>query len=121
MTSRRAALVTGGSSGIGFAIAQVLGELGYDLSLVARDTERLAEAQSVLSAGGARVRTIAADLAEPDAAGRVLDAHPHHRARLDVLVHSAGVGLCGGLEQQSSRRVDLQIEEPTAWREARRV
>lgn len=110
MTPSRAALVTGASSGIGLAIARVLAELGYDLSLVARNTERLAQAKEVVGTGGARAVTIAADLAEPGAPDRAVDDHLRHHGRLDAVVHSAGIGLFGALDQQSSRRVDLQID-----------
>lgn len=109
-SSTRAALVTGASSGIGFAIATALGELGYDLTVVARNPERLEKARAALTGGPTRVATIAADLAEPDAAAKVLDTHLRRYDRLDALIHSAGVGLFGGLAEQTPRRVDLQID-----------
>ncbi|OLT16177.1 hypothetical protein BJF78_14905 [Pseudonocardia sp. CNS-139] len=110
MSGPRAALVTGASSGIGLAVATALRALGHDLTVVARTRDRLTAARDTLAVGGAHVVAVAADLAEPDAPGRAVDAHLQAHGRLDVLVHSAGVGLFGALDEQGDRRVDLQID-----------
>lgn len=87
--TRRAALVTGGSSGIGRAVAAALVELDHDVTLVARDADRLAATRSEL--GVDRCHTAAADLTRPDGPRNALDAHLHRYGRLDVLVHIGGL------------------------------
>ena len=61
------ALISGGSSGIGLALAHQLGAAGWDLTLLARDPGRLAAARSALLAHGGRVLTRSADVALPEA------------------------------------------------------
>ncbi|MDP1577841.1 MAG: SDR family NAD(P)-dependent oxidoreductase, partial [Cypionkella sp.] len=63
----RSAIVTGGGSGIGFAIAQTLSEAGAKVALVSRNLDRLQSAAQVIRSGGAEVRTVAADVREPEA------------------------------------------------------
>jgi NADP-dependent 3-hydroxy acid dehydrogenase YdfG len=94
----RAALVTGASSGIGLAIADVLGAEGYGLTLVARRPEKLAAATEELRGKGYEVVEVAANLAQEEDIQRVVAAHRDRYARLDVLVNSAGVGV-GAAEQ----------------------
>lgn len=82
------ALVTGGSSGIGFAIARALGGAGARVAITGRDEEKLAQAARSIS-----VTPIRADVSkEPDAERTMratLDAFGH----LDVLVNNAGFGV----------------------------
>jgi NAD(P)-dependent dehydrogenase (short-subunit alcohol dehydrogenase family) len=86
----RVALVTGGSKGIGRACAAALAVEGCRLALCARGAEGLARAADELSAKGGEVLTVAADLADPDAPRRVVDATVARFGRLDILVNNAG-------------------------------
>ena len=56
-------VITGGSAGIGRATARAFAEKGYDVGLIARGPERLAETKAELEAKGIRVHTVAADVA----------------------------------------------------------
>ncbi len=87
----RVAIVTGSSRGIGRAVAERLCREGANVSLCARNPESLAEAQRALEAiGGGRVLTVEADLTEPAAASRVVEATVAAWGRIDILVNNAG-------------------------------
>jgi NAD(P)-dependent dehydrogenase (short-subunit alcohol dehydrogenase family) len=86
----RVALVTGGSKGIGRAIAAGLAAEGCRIALAARGEDALRAAADALAAKGAEVLTVAADLAEADGARRVIDAVVARFGRLEILVNNAG-------------------------------
>ena len=100
----KSALVTGGSSGIGFAIARMLKEEGYELTLVARRPEKLAAAAEELGA-----TAVPANVAYEDECIRAVAAHAERCGSLDVLVHCAGVGVGGSFAAQETKRIDLQL------------
>lgn len=93
--STRAAIVTGGSSGIGKAMARTLVEEGYGLTLVARNRARLEAVAAELAAGGAEVQAVPADVSDDDAIVRIVEEHRARFGRLDVLVNCAGGGEAG--------------------------
>jgi NAD(P)-dependent dehydrogenase (short-subunit alcohol dehydrogenase family) len=99
----KSALVTGGSSGIGLAIARGLREDGYALTLAARKPERLEEAARELEA-----HAVAADVTSEEDCVRLVAEHGERHGGLDVLVNSAGVGIAGPIAELSAKRWDLQ-------------
>lgn len=101
----RSALVTGGSAGLGLAIARMLRAEGYELTLVARRPEPLAEAARELDA-----YAVPANLADADECIRVVAAHAERYAGMDVLVNSAGIGIGGSFAQQDTKRIALQLD-----------
>lgn len=101
----RSALITGGSSGIGLAIARALQEDGYELTLASRRAERIEPAAAELGALG-----IAADVSNEEDCARLVDAHRERYGGLDVLVNSAGIGIAGKIEDQPAKHVDLQLD-----------
>lgn len=104
------AIVTGGSSGIGLAIAEALRSRGYRLTLVARDHARLQAAAVGLDPSGEVVGTVAVDVRDPDAPARILAAHVASFGRLDMLVNGAGVGVLERIESLSIARLNMQFE-----------
>jgi NAD(P)-dependent dehydrogenase (short-subunit alcohol dehydrogenase family) len=106
----RAALVTGASSGIGLAIADLLGQEGYALTLAARRPEKLSAAVEELRGKGYEVEEVAANLTAEEDVQRVVAAHRERFGRLDVLVNSAGVGIGAPLAEVQTKRVDMQLD-----------
>ena len=98
------ALVTGGSSGIGLAIARMLAAEGYDLTLAARTVERLEAAAAEMGA-----LAVAADVSEEEDCVSLVAAHVERHGGLDVLVNSAGVGFAGRIADTATKRFDVQI------------
>jgi short-subunit dehydrogenase len=93
---RRRALVTGASSGIGWAFARVLAEHGHDLILTARRRDRLESlAGDLTTRYGTDVVVIAADLADPLAPERLVDTLNQRAVAVDLLVNNAGYGVPG--------------------------
>ena len=108
--SDRAALVTGASSGIGLAIAEMLGREGYGLTVAARRPDKLAQAAEGLRDQGFEVEEVAGNMADEDAVKAVVAAHEARHGRLDVLVNNAGVGLGAAVGEIQTKRVDLQLD-----------
>src|SRR5881409_2585570 len=100
----RAALITGGSSGIGLAIGRMLRDEGFDLTLVSRRPEKVQAAADELGAVA-----VAADVGDTDECARLVAEHRERFGRLDVLVNSAGVGIAGTVEQLPAKHFDLQV------------
>ena len=86
----RAAIVTGGAQGIGFAIASRLLESGAAVSLWDRDAEMLRQATTQLEAAG-RVTTMAVDVTDADAVQRAADGVAGELGSIDILVANAGI------------------------------
>jgi ketoreductase len=87
----RVAVVTGGSRGIGAAIATLLAERGAAVVVSARDADRLAAAVKDLEALGAAVAGVAGDVSRREDAERVVEAARERFGRLDLLVNNAGI------------------------------
>ena len=105
----RAALVTGGSSGIGLAIARMLGEQGYGLTVSARRPEKLEEAVKGLTDAGIDAHAVPANMGDEDGAKQVVSAHRKRFGRLDVLVNNAGVGIGGPIADHETKKLDMQL------------
>ena len=101
----RRALVTGGSQGIGYAIATGLLAEGCHVVIVAKDSQRLKDATARLSAGNeGRVEGKQLDLMQPGATSALADAYPD----TDILVNNAGAVPIGDI---------LEVDE-ARWRTA---
>jgi NAD(P)-dependent dehydrogenase (short-subunit alcohol dehydrogenase family) len=98
------ALVTGGSSGIGLAIARMLRDEGYDLTLASRTREKIEAAAAEIGA-----QALAADMGREEDCIRVVAEHRKRFGGMDVLVNSAGIGIAGTVESLQSKHLDLQL------------
>ncbi len=106
----RAAIVTGASRGIGLAIAKLLAEQGYGLTLVARKPEGLARTAAELSDQGFEVAHHAANMSDEDQIKAAVETHRERFGRLDVLVNNAGVGIGAGAHEHQTRFIDMQLD-----------
>ncbi|HSD76645.1 MAG TPA: SDR family oxidoreductase [Solirubrobacteraceae bacterium] len=106
----RTAIVTGASSGIGLAVAEVLGQEGFALTVAARRPEKLDAAADGLRAKGHEVEVVAGNLADEEVVRTVVARHRERFGRLDVLVNNAGVGVGEAVGQLTTKRVDLQLD-----------
>jgi NAD(P)-dependent dehydrogenase (short-subunit alcohol dehydrogenase family) len=104
----KVAFVTGGSRGIGLAIAQALVAGGADVAITGRDRSHLSHARGVLEASGpARVETLSADVRRYDEVERALAATTARFGGLDFLINNAGMGSF----------VNVADMSPDAWAE----
>ena len=107
--AERAAIVTGASSGIGLAIAKVLGEEGYGVTMAARRPDKLETAVAELVAEGFDVHGVAANVSEEEAIQHVVGAHRERYERLDVLINNAGVGFGASVGEIQTKHLDMQL------------
>jgi NAD(P)-dependent dehydrogenase (short-subunit alcohol dehydrogenase family) len=89
--SGRVALVTGGASGIGFAVATQLAELGAKIAIADVNIDGARAAADKLS--NASILAVQVDVQEPAEVVTMVDTVVDHYGKLDILVHSAGVGM----------------------------
>jgi NAD(P)-dependent dehydrogenase (short-subunit alcohol dehydrogenase family) len=106
----RAALVTGASRGIGLALAELLGESGYGLTISARKPDTLEQTAHDLCAKGYEVAYLAANMADEEALRELVALHREHYGRLDVLVNNAGVGIGAQAGEHQTKYVDMQLD-----------
>jgi short-subunit dehydrogenase len=108
--SEHAAIVTGASRGIGLALATLLAEEGYQVTMTARKRDQLERAADTLRGEGARVEHVAANLADEESVRAVVARHREVFGRLDVLVNNAGVGIGATADEHQTKYVDMQID-----------
>jgi short-subunit dehydrogenase len=108
----RTALVTGASSGIGAAFAEVFAAHGFDLILVARREDRLREAATrIARAHRVRTHVFVSDLSDPAAPSRLCAEIAERGLTVDALVNNAGYGVSGSYLDSSwdTHRAMLQV------------
>ena len=102
----KVALVTGAGTGVGKAVAQMLLQNGYCVTLTGRRVELLEAAASEADAGSDAVLCHAADLRHPEEVDRLFDAAIARFGRIDLLFNNAGIG---------ARAVDVDELEISEW------
>ena len=107
--AERAALVTGGSSGIGLAIARMLGKEGYSVTVSARRPDKLEEAANGLREDGVDAHAVAANMTSEEDIQKLVAEHRERFGRLDVLVNNAGVGIGGAIADAETKKLDMQL------------
>ena len=101
---QRAALITGGSSGIGLGIARMLRDEGFALTIASRRIEKVEAAANELGAFA-----VAADVSDEAGCERIVEEHRERFGRLDMLVNSAGIGIAGTVEGLPAKHLDLTV------------
>jgi len=104
--AERAAVVTGGSSGIGRAIAMALGQAGAKVVIVARNPDNLADAVTQLRTAGCNAASVSADLGDRAEVARAADEAQDAFGPPDILVNCAGVNIRPPLGELTAQEWD---------------
>lgn len=97
------AVVTGGSRGLGFLLARELSREGCRLAICARDADELERARADLEGRGAEIITIRCDVADPAAAGALVEETARRLGPVDILVNNASIINVAPIEALGSR------------------
>jgi short-subunit dehydrogenase len=109
--TKRTALVTGASGGIGLELSRVLAREGNDLVLIARSAEKLeALAAELADKYGAKVKVMSKDLAHPAAPAEIFSRLKNENIHIDMLVNNAGFGLYGPFAGTSWQKEQMMID-----------
>jgi NAD(P)-dependent dehydrogenase (short-subunit alcohol dehydrogenase family) len=120
----RTALITGGSKGLGLAMAKAFAASGADVAILARRPESLAEARAAIAADAAgRVAAIACDVSQADGVQRGFSEAVAALGRIDILVNNAGTSQTGTFESITDAvwQADLDLKLFAAIRMTRLV
>ncbi len=108
--TRPATVITGGSEGIGLALAQQFAKRRTAIVLIARHEDKLAAAKKLLKTSKAEIHTIALDITQPEAAQYITQWLHRHKLHAHELVNNAGMGLSGTSAEHPSSDIDRLVE-----------
>jgi NAD(P)-dependent dehydrogenase (short-subunit alcohol dehydrogenase family) len=107
----RAALVTGGSKGLGLAMARGLAEAGADIAICARNEKDLSAARDAIAAAtGRRVEAIVADMTRRADVRRLADEAVSRLGKIDILVNNAGTNVPQAIDAITDDTWDMMLE-----------
>jgi 3-oxoacyl-[acyl-carrier protein] reductase len=106
----QAAVVTGGATGIGRAIADALAEAGASVAILARNLERAQTAATEIAAHGATAQAYACDISDEASVNAAFDAALKGLGRLDILVNNSGVTKDGLVLRMSDTQWDEVLD-----------
>ncbi|GAB6878178.1 SDR family NAD(P)-dependent oxidoreductase [Halorubrum gandharaense] len=106
----RSAVVIGGTSGIGRAIALAFAEDGADVVATSRDEDRVAETAAELRELGAATTEVTCDVRDDDSIERLYDAAEEAMGEVDVLVNSAGAVARAAVSEMSDEQWETDID-----------
>ncbi|MFQ5703043.1 MAG: 3-oxoacyl-[acyl-carrier-protein] reductase [Gemmatimonadales bacterium] len=106
----KTALVTGGSRGIGKAIATKMSDLGAQVAVVARDGAVAEDVARELSTDGRRALGLSADVSSPEQVNRAVSEVESQLARIDILVNNAGLTRDGVLVRMTEEAWDTVLD-----------
>lgn len=85
-------VITGASSGLGVAFAEVFSQAGADVAMGARREDRLAQTAQLVQSNGRRALAVATDVADPNSCQNLVDRTMETFGKVDVLINNAGIG-----------------------------
>jgi 3-oxoacyl-[acyl-carrier protein] reductase len=109
--SGKVAIVTGGSRGIGYAVAQRFIAEGMKVAICARNPEHLARAEAQLREGGDTVLAIPADTADARSRSSFVETVLDRFGRIDILVNNAGTHVRASLEDMTEEQLQRQLND----------
>ena len=107
---QKVAIVTGSSSGIGYATSLILARNGFYTYASVRDINKSARLQSTADAEGLPLKLIQLDVTDDRSVKAAVGKIVSERGRIDVLVNNAGYGLFGAFEDLSVDEIKAQFE-----------
>lgn len=108
--SNRAAIITGGSAGLGRQMAEGLAEMGASVALCARKKERCEQAAAELRQLGVKTLALGCDVKSQDSVQQAVDATLAEFGRIDILINNAGTSWGGPLEEMRLDQWNKVIE-----------
>ncbi len=120
----RSAIITGGSKGLGLAMAAGLASAGASVMLVSRQADQAAAAAAAIAQHyGTQARSFAADVTDPQALAAAVEAHLSQWPQVDILINSAGINIRGPIDELSPQQFDqvMQTNVHGSWNACRAV
>ncbi len=105
----RVAIITGGGSGIGEATAKLLASKGLGVAIVGRTKGKLDDVIAAIEADGGRGWAVEADLADADAANRIVEQVHDAAGRIDVIINNAAAIKVGSIQGFSREEFDRHL------------
>jgi short-subunit dehydrogenase len=110
---KKVAVITGGSSGLGYALAEILGKDGYSVIIMARNQEKITKAVASLTAMNIAAKGISCDITSEEALKKAYDQVKAEHVKIDYLVLNAGVvttKLLSDYKNMTEIKQDLEID-----------